>query len=787
MLFDSESEDEESMSRAVETAQAARFVLCAAALLIPAGFLVALLPNKHGARWKLPLRLLCCAVSLLMLALNSFAWRAQRAGAKEGEPLHAVTAALSYAVLGCSALLFVVLAGCFLVFVVFRGAHLERLAEARAHAAEREAVVVQLSREILAESTLRRLFEAWRDAHRSGALAPTEDEEEMKLAAKISFWSGASGAAAPRGGGPVRWTKQSAAAKRRGGRASQHGIEMRESPLRGAGKEAGDARIAGGVNGMSELDARRDSADARTIVEREAREGEKERQARVYEQRRARLQAERARGGAGAAGSNPMALAHTMSALDVRGGANPMARGAGLRTQMSSFDMSSPAEGRSSRGGLSHTMSALDVRGGANPMARGAGLRTQMSSFDMSSPMARPQDADAESAIAAGTNAMLGARRESAEARAVAERRARVGEKERQARLLEQKRSFLMQSPLAAGALPTGGPTRGGFSGSNEMGRADAAAAAARGGAFSSLNHMELTRKGSSGPAGFGAGAAPIAGSNAALRAAERPACVDGAAVAGGRNPMQSAASRTISGRQLQPPSAHARRSVVKPIGANPMHLKKKHPGRVSVIAAAAPLDMVRGGINPMLSAASRAIPGTSAAALNLGAAGVASPMQPQHGRASVAKPISGGANPMLRAAAATQPAARPSHDFSGSNPAQPAAQGAKRASRAMRKSWAKAHSPEGTGTSSPRSAARSTAPARSPLAPRAQCAHRATTVSSVPPVLPSLNSSHTVYYYNKMSHETSWVKPVDMLAPTAEATTPALAAAASDSDSAPY
>ena len=672
MLLDSETEDEESMNRAVEIAQGVRFALCAAALLIPVGFLVALLPNKHGARWKLPLRLVCCAVSLLMLALNGFAWRAQRAGAKEGEPLYAITAALSYAVLGCSALLFAVLAGCFLVFVVFRGAHIERLAEARAHAAEKEAVVVQLSREILAESALRRVFEAWRDAHRSGALAPTEDEEDMKLAAKRSFWGSSKSSAAPEeGGGPVRWTKQSGAAQRRGGRSSQHGIEMQVSPWGAMGKEEDATRIAGGVNAMRELDARRDSADARTIVEREAREGEKERQARVFEQRRARLKAERPRGAPGVGGSNPMeGLARTMSALEVRGGANPLARRAG-----------------------------------------GNALRSQMSSFDMSNPLGRTEGADSESALAESTNAMLGARRGSA----------------------EKRRPFLTQSPLAAALQPSAG---GAFSGSNAMGRGGASAAAARGGAISGLNRMELTRKGSSGPAGFGAGSAPIAGSNAALRAAAHPVSVVAPAVDSRRNPMRTAASRAIPGQHQQP---HARPSVVKPIGANPMHLTKKSPGRVSVLAAAMPLDMVKGGINPMRSAASRAIPGTGAAALNLGAAGVASPMQQQRGRASVVKPIEGGVNPMQQIAASTLRAARPSHNFSGSNPAQPAAQGGKRASRAIRKSWALAHSPDGTGASSSRDAA---APARSPVAPGTARAARSLCRDLPPPLLHSIHPS---------------------------------------------
>ena len=70
------SEDPSKRDRTVITSQAVRFGICAAALILPPTLLVALLPNKDGSRWKIPLRVLCAVVSLGMLALNCFAWAA---------------------------------------------------------------------------------------------------------------------------------------------------------------------------------------------------------------------------------------------------------------------------------------------------------------------------------------------------------------------------------------------------------------------------------------------------------------------------------------------------------------------------------------------------------------------------------------------------------------------------------------------------------------------------------------------------------------------------------------
>ena len=71
----------------------------------------------------------------------------------------------------------------------------------------------------------------------------------------------------------------------------------------------------------------------------------------------------------------------------------------------------------------------------------------------------------------------------------------------------------------------------------------------------------------------------------------------------------------------------------------------------------------------------------------------------------------------------------------------------------------------------------------------RAQHAHCAATslhpsfTLSIPPPSPTT----AAYYYNKMSHETTWVKPVDMLASMAESATAVPATSETDSDSAPY
>ena len=118
----------------------------------------------------------------------------------------------------------------------------------------------------------------------------------------------------------------------------------------------------------------------------------------------------------------------------------------------------------------------------------------------------------------------------------------------------------------------------------------------------------------------------------------------------------------------------------------------------------------------------------------------------------------------MQQIAASTQRAARPSHNFSGS-----------KVGSGLDAEVVKARSPDGTGVSSPRDAA---APARSPMAPgtaraaRSLCRDLPSLPPSLPPSLlpslyPSILSSPTTaaYYYNKMSHESTLVKPAGMLA----------------------
>ena len=58
----------------MEATQIVRFALCAMAVSAPSALLLVFLPNKHGSRWKFPLRLLCSIVSVGMLALNALSW-----------------------------------------------------------------------------------------------------------------------------------------------------------------------------------------------------------------------------------------------------------------------------------------------------------------------------------------------------------------------------------------------------------------------------------------------------------------------------------------------------------------------------------------------------------------------------------------------------------------------------------------------------------------------------------------------------------------------------------------
>ena len=128
----------------------------------------------------------------------------------------------------------------------------------------------------------------------------------------------------------------------------------------------------------------------------------------------------------------------------------------------------------------------------------------------------------------------------------------------------------------------------------------------------------------------------------------------------------------------------------------------------------------------------------------------------------------------MQQIAASTQRAARPSHNFSGSNPAQPAAQGGKRSRRGSREGSlpgrnrcvvAPRRGCARTLAHGTRDCARSTLTVpRPPLPPSLS---PSLPPSLLPSLYPSILSSPTTaaYYYNKMSHESTLVKPAGMLA----------------------
>ena len=104
--------------------QTVRFVISAIAILAPPVTIVALLPNKDGSRWKMPLRAMAAAVSLGMLSLNAFSWSVGRHNSPSSTLLQ-MNAVLSYCVFGLSMALLLTMAICFVIFVVFRGAQRE--------------------------------------------------------------------------------------------------------------------------------------------------------------------------------------------------------------------------------------------------------------------------------------------------------------------------------------------------------------------------------------------------------------------------------------------------------------------------------------------------------------------------------------------------------------------------------------------------------------------------------------------------------------------------------------
>tara|TARA_B110000208_G_scaffold49326_1_gene65158 strand:+ start:1408 stop:4332 length:2925 start_codon:yes stop_codon:yes gene_type:complete len=118
-------------------AQSIRFAIIGVTIIAPPVLVLTLLPNKDGARWKMPLRAMAAVVSFGMLGLNAFSWNLDRSDDSDAS-LVQMNEALSYAVFALSMALLVIMAVSFVIFVVFRGAQIQKKEEE-----EEEAVAVE--------------------------------------------------------------------------------------------------------------------------------------------------------------------------------------------------------------------------------------------------------------------------------------------------------------------------------------------------------------------------------------------------------------------------------------------------------------------------------------------------------------------------------------------------------------------------------------------------------------------------------------------------------------------
>ena len=174
----------ESMTASVRvgllaTMQAWRFGICVAVITLPCVVLIALLPNKNGSRWKMPLRVIFALLSLGMLALNAFSWSVQQAGDESSSGLRNTNVAFSFIVLAMSMVVLVIMAIAFVIFVVFRGARLEAV-EAKVGEQEREAAeLAMLARAVLELNQVQRLFSGWRSLRSDRASLSTTGSCEL--------------------------------------------------------------------------------------------------------------------------------------------------------------------------------------------------------------------------------------------------------------------------------------------------------------------------------------------------------------------------------------------------------------------------------------------------------------------------------------------------------------------------------------------------------------------------------------------------------------------------------
>jgi hypothetical protein len=221
---------------AIVAMQLARFALCGVALFVPCAVLVLVVPNKHGSRWKLPLRLLCAFVSFAMLGLNLLSYtvqsaaplRAPTAPRATGALLNSTTISrgstavvtsaslreqtdaivfadnLAYVVLAMSWILLIAMAAFFVIFVVFRGAESQARNEEAVAKRRAEETVVDAARLYLARRRLRRVISGWRDAFEAAAAegAQRGAERPRFRASKIAaFAAAATSSPSPRAQG----------------------------------------------------------------------------------------------------------------------------------------------------------------------------------------------------------------------------------------------------------------------------------------------------------------------------------------------------------------------------------------------------------------------------------------------------------------------------------------------------------------------------------------------------------------------------------------------------------
>ena len=133
------------------TFQVFRFLICIAAVTFPCVLLISFTPMKLSNRWKLPLRVACALVSVVMLTFNISSWCFPRADLNW----------FGYIVITLSVALLLLMAILFVIFVVFRGAQLQKRSE---DAHEEEEAVIDLAMEVQAylhSEMQRRIFTAW--------------------------------------------------------------------------------------------------------------------------------------------------------------------------------------------------------------------------------------------------------------------------------------------------------------------------------------------------------------------------------------------------------------------------------------------------------------------------------------------------------------------------------------------------------------------------------------------------------------------------------------------------